>query len=174
MEPEPLCNEDLVHRHQRGVWRYLRFLGADPELADDLTQEAFLSLLRTPPEQTEAAAISAWLRRTAYNLFCNSRRRPRAAPLELVEAEAAWQTFVGDGLGNGIGNSNSDETMEALAQCLQRLPERMQQALRLRYQQDGSRQVVAQRLALTVEGAKTLLRRARERLASCVSSRLNS
>jgi RNA polymerase sigma-70 factor (ECF subfamily) len=148
------------------VWRYLRFLGADPEQADDLTQEAFLALLRAPPGQTGEAAISAWLRRTAYNLFCNSRRRTRAAPLELVEAEAAWQTFVGNGHG--------DEAMEALAQCLENLPQRMQHALALRYQPEGTRQVVAHRLALTLQGAKTLLRRARERLASCVSWRLAS
>ena len=34
--------EDLIRRHQSGVWRYLRFLGCPPELADDLTQEAKL------------------------------------------------------------------------------------------------------------------------------------
>jgi RNA polymerase sigma-70 factor (ECF subfamily) len=126
----------------------------------------FLALLRTPPDQSEEAAISSWLRRTAHNLFCNSKRRPRAAPLELVEAEATWRTFV--------GNGDGDEAMEALAQCLENLPERMQQALRLRYQPKGSRQVVAHRLSLTLQGAKTLLRRARERLAACVSWRMAS
>jgi hypothetical protein len=30
----------LVQAHQREVWRYLRFLGASTELADDLTQNA--------------------------------------------------------------------------------------------------------------------------------------
>ena len=40
----------LVQQHQAEVWRYLRFLGATAELADDLTQETFLQLLRAPFE----------------------------------------------------------------------------------------------------------------------------
>ena len=39
---------DLVRQHQAGVWRYLRFLGCDRPLADDLTQETFLAVLETP------------------------------------------------------------------------------------------------------------------------------
>ena len=42
--------EALVRRHQVGVWRYLRFLGCPPELADDLAQDTFLALMRHPPE----------------------------------------------------------------------------------------------------------------------------
>ncbi|MEE9311331.1 MAG: sigma factor, partial [Planctomycetota bacterium] len=38
----------LMQAHQTGVWRFLRALGADTSLADDLTQEVFLSVLRKP------------------------------------------------------------------------------------------------------------------------------
>lgn len=161
----PLENEDLIRRHQRAVWRYLRFLGADGALAEDLTQETFLALLRSPPRQSEDRAVSAWLRSTAYRLFCNSRRRPREATLELSEAEAAWQTFVRDGDG--------DEAMEALARCMEALPDEMRRALRLRYDGKGSRKAVAAALALTLDGAKTLLRRARQRLSNCMEWRMS-
>ena len=36
----------LVTLHQAGVWRYLRALGCDASLADDLTQDTFLEAWR--------------------------------------------------------------------------------------------------------------------------------
>ena len=38
----------LIEKYQVGVWRYLRALGCEPALADDLTQETFLSVLQHP------------------------------------------------------------------------------------------------------------------------------
>jgi RNA polymerase sigma-70 factor (ECF subfamily) len=65
----------LVERHQSGVWRYLRALGCDPVLAEDLTQDTFLAVLRQPFEEYSEAATAAYLRRTARNLYVNSHRR---------------------------------------------------------------------------------------------------
>lgn len=161
--PGPRPDEALVRRHQRAVWRYLRFLGAEPALADDLTQEAFLALLRSPPRETGDRVVGTWLRRTAWRLLCNRRRRRRRT-LDLDEAEAAWQAFA--------PRDDGDEAMEALGHCLPRLPERMQRALRLRYGEGGSREAVAAALDLGRDGAKTLLRRARQRLADCMQGRL--
>ena len=50
-DPDPLRTEalsaaDVVQSHQAAVWRQLRALGAGPETAADLAQEAFLLLLR--------------------------------------------------------------------------------------------------------------------------------
>ena len=47
---EPLDAASLVRTHQAAVWRYLRYLGADEALADDLTQDTFLKLLAHPPD----------------------------------------------------------------------------------------------------------------------------
>ena len=69
--------EVLIRQHQAGVWRYLRFLGAAPALADDLTQETFLEILRRAPVDRGAAALGGWLRATARNLFLAQRRRGR-------------------------------------------------------------------------------------------------
>ena len=69
-------DEAIIRRHQRGVWRFLRWLGADPALADDLLQEAFLLLLQRPPVDRREQAIAAWLRTTAATA---TRRRWRCA-----------------------------------------------------------------------------------------------
>ena len=158
---ETLLTEDVIRRHQRGVWRYLRFLGAPPVLADDLVQEAFLALLRKPPTATTDAAVSRWLRRTAANLFRNTGRQPRpGVTLEEAEAEVTWSAFA--------SHDDGDAAHEALSACVDALPDRMRRAVDLRYAPGGSRRDVAATLGISDEGAKTLLRRARARLGECV------
>lgn len=166
-EPRPkshVLTPELIRRHQAGVWRYLRLLGCDEASADDLTQDAFLALLRQPPESTEPAATGRWLRTTALRLFRNHGVRSRNdLPLDEVAIEAAWSAYV--------ESSNADEVFEDLDTCMQSLPTRMHHALKLRYESQGSRQAVAAKLSLNDEGAKTILRRARERLSQCLQNK---
>jgi len=150
----------VIRRHQAGVWRYLRFLGADPSLAEDLTQETFLAYLRSPPASRDPRATAAWLRRTAQRRLSNSRRRPRLPTLGLEAAEDAWGRYAADDSG--------DDALVALQHCLHGLTARMRTAVRVRYGPGGSRQAVATELHLTLDGAKTLLRRARRRLQLCI------
>jgi RNA polymerase sigma-70 factor, ECF subfamily len=58
---------EVVRRYQAEVWRYLRYLGASAELADDLTQETFLQFLRAPYEERGPGSRAAWLRTVARN-----------------------------------------------------------------------------------------------------------
>ena len=60
----------------------------------------------------------------------------------------------------------------ALHSCLQRLEDRERTALVLRYSESASRQEVASTLGIAVEGAKTLLRRAKDKLRKCVAWRM--
>ena len=39
--PDPLSPEELIQKYQNGIWRYLRVLGCEASLADDITQETF-------------------------------------------------------------------------------------------------------------------------------------
>jgi len=161
--------EKLVRQHQKGVWRYLRFLGAPPELAEDLTQEAFLALLQWAPEERGDAALAGWLRTTARNLFRMQARKPRQGVHLAAEAELeeAWLRFAG-----GDPARAGDDYLVALHSCLERLEDRERNAVVLRYGEGASRQEVATALGLALEGAKTLLRRAKDKLRRCVAWRL--
>ena len=152
---------ELVQQHQAEVWRYLRFLGASPELADDLCQEAFLQLLRAPYEEQGDAARIAWLRTVARNLFVKSFRRPPFATVELDKMEAAWQGYA--------QQDGGDESLRLLRDCLERLEGRAREALRLHYEDRRSRREIAERLAIGEDGVKSLLRRSREVLRKCVA-----
>lgn len=150
----------LVQQHQKEVWRYLRFLGATAELADDLTQETFLQLLRAPYEDRGPAARANWLRTVARNLFVKSFRRPPFVLAEVEVLETAWQDFAGEDAGAA--------TIASLRECLERLDGRARQAIVLHYEERRSRSVIGERLGIGEDGVKSLLRRTRAILRECI------
>ncbi len=82
----------LVERHQRRVYRLaLRMLGS-PEEAEDVSQEAFLSLHRHGHRFRREARFSTFLYRVATNAALNRRRslgRSRAREEQLAVRQAA-------------------------------------------------------------------------------------
>lgn len=155
---------ELVRTHQAGIWRYLRFLGADAAQADDLTQETFLCVYRRPFVEQSPAASAAYLRSVARRQLLMSlrkaKRRPRLADLEL--ADEVWSRLAGDD-GGGY--------LEALRECLQLIEGRAREAIELRYRDDRSRSEIGQLLEIGEDGVKSLLRRTRELLRRCVEKR---
>jgi RNA polymerase sigma-70 factor, ECF subfamily len=157
---------ELIARHQVTVWRYLRALGADAALADDLTQDTFLEVMRRPFEQYSDAASASYLRRVAHNLFISRRRRDgRMTITEHAEQfESNWIRWAGFDAGNAM--------LDALGDCFARLTERAQLALRLRFADDSSRQTIATALAISEHGAKNLMQRAKMQLRECIEQKL--
>lgn len=160
-----LSPADLIRTHQAGIWRYLRYLGCDASLADDLTQETFLAVLQKPFEQRSDAETASYLRTVARHKFLRtaekSRRGPSAEDLSL--AEDIWAETHADG-----GN----EYLDALEDCLSQINGRSRTAIQRRYRDDRSRAQIAEELSLTEDGVKTLLRRTRQSLRQCVDGKL--
>jgi RNA polymerase sigma factor (sigma-70 family) len=66
---------ELVRRHGSGVRSLLRRMGADPALADDLAQDAFLKAFEEIGEFRREGPFSAWVKRIAARLFIRRIRR---------------------------------------------------------------------------------------------------
>jgi RNA polymerase sigma-70 factor (ECF subfamily) len=155
----------LVRAHQAALWRYLRYLGADETLADDLTQETFLKLLQHPPQLRGYVETSAWLRTVARNNYLMAlRKQSKTVNVEEFEQfEVVWQAHEGEDEGQGY--------KAALRECLKTLAEKARRAIDLQYAAEKSRADVASALGMDPEGAKTLLRRAREHLRQCIEKK---
>jgi RNA polymerase sigma-70 factor (ECF subfamily) len=164
--PKTLDAARLIENHQAGVWRYLRALGCDSSLADDLTQETFIRILERPFDEVHESATGAYLRRTAHNLFVSLKRREgRITELEHVESLAAdWSRWV--------ANDNGDELLAALRECLQGLTGRARMALEMRFRDRHSRGEIAAALGVTEHGAKNLMQRAKQQLRECIERKL--
>ncbi|MEQ8785931.1 MAG: sigma-70 family RNA polymerase sigma factor [Pirellulaceae bacterium] len=152
----------LIEQHQAGVWRYLRVLGCEPSLAEDLTQETFLLVLEKPFDDYNPAATAAYLRRVAHNLFITTRRRAgRVTTVEDVESlDSAWKEWSGD--------DNAETALAALRSCLEKLTDRARWALEMRFRDKLPRLEIATALEITEHGAKNLMQRAKQQLRQCV------
>lgn len=156
----------LVRQHQVGLWRYLRALGCDSTTAEDLIQETFLRILHRPFEHRNDAATGAYLRRVAHNLFISQRRRSSKISVteRASELEDAWTRWA--------GFDNGDSTIEALRECMGRLTERAQLALRKRFAEEHSRTEIGDELGISEHGAKNLMQRAKAQLRECLENKL--
>lgn len=157
---------DFIEKHQTGVWRFLRAIGCDGSLADDLTQETFLSVLRRPIEIVNDAASASYLRRVAYHLLITSKRRSaRTVVTSSVEIfEKDWMRWAGEDSG--------ETAIDALSDCFDRLTDRAQLALRMRFSEQATREEIAIELGITEHGAKNLMQRAKGLLRECVEAKL--
>jgi len=156
----------LIQTYQAGVWRYLRALGCEAALADDLTQDTFLALLQRPFQDVSPAATSAYLRKTALNLLISHQRRSgRVRATENIEQlDQQWLRWAGDDEG--------ETTLAHLRDCLSRLTVRARQALEMRFRAESSRSEIALQLGITEHGAKNLMQRAKQQLRECVERKL--
>ena len=157
--------EALFARFQPALWRYLRVLGCEPATADDLVQEVFVVVLQRPRfDGSQPGGAFAFLRTTARHLWLKSRRR-RVAEREVDEADRIWDARCGDGDGDG------EAYVEALRECLQRLPERGRALLAATYGDGAGRALSAGRFGMSPDGIKSALRRLRAFLHACIENR---
>lgn len=160
MRPPPADLAALVERHQDDVWCYLRVLGCSAAQADDLVQEAFLSLLRGPFEFVNDAATRAWLRQAARRLFLMSVRRD-----ELLDRERLAERYE--------QLSPEGEYLEALRECLDGLADgRARRAVELRFRAGASSAEAAVALGITEDHVNTLVHRTKAILRDCVERRI--
>lgn len=156
----------LIETYQAGVWRYLRALGCEHALAEDLTQETFLAVLKRPFQELSTAATAAYLRTTAHHLFISHHRRAgRVFATDDIETlDRDWSRWAGE--------DNGEELLDALRECLRGLGDRARRALDMRFRDQQSRAEIAAELALTEDGAKNLMQRAKQKLRECIDTKL--
>jgi RNA polymerase sigma-70 factor (ECF subfamily) len=168
-QPPPVTGFDpvrLIANYQQGVWRYLRTLGCEPALADDLTQETFLAVLQKPFQDYNPAATAAYLRRVGYNLFISYQRRSGKVT-SVDNIEQLEQHFV-----QFAGEDQGEAALEALRECLTKLTDRAKWSLEMRFRENLSRTEIAEKLEISEHGAKNLMQRAKQQLRECVERKL--
>lgn len=121
----------LAALHRPRVWRVaVRFL-RDPDQADDVTQEAFLRLQRSPPSCPDAQ-VGTWLHAVVVNL-CRDRLRARLRRGTPVELDAAEGVAALTQRPDPEGRLDRERARRDLDAALARLPPEMERAVRLRY-----------------------------------------
>ncbi len=131
-----------------------------------LTQDTFVAILRRPFEIVNEAATAMYLRRVAYHLLIDYRRKHRR--VVLVKKSTPRINFGCDGL----AEKTEDEIFEYLKGCFERLTDRAQLALKMRFRDKATREQIAEALNISANGAKNLMQRAKIQLKECIDTRV--
>ena len=161
--------EALVDRHGGRVRAVaLRIAGGRWSLADDLTQEVFLHLLRVLPRYDRTRPFAPWLFEVAANLCRNKIRGERRRPAVSLDAavEASGHEPAGSAAGPDAAAERADD-LRRLREARDALPPAYRTILALHYEAGLSYEDVARALGGVPLGTvKNRLHRARAALAA--------
>ncbi|MBN1674286.1 MAG: sigma-70 family RNA polymerase sigma factor [Kiritimatiellae bacterium] len=147
----------FVTRHRAFAVNLANSYLDDPDLARDFAQDGFVRLYGMLPRYEPKAAARGLLARIVRNACLTHRSRERRivplADISEAEARGAADSVAGDAL-------SREEDAARLRAALGTLPERQQEALRLRYFQDMSYKEIAAALDITVNYAGVILHQA--------------
>jgi RNA polymerase sigma-70 factor (ECF subfamily) len=145
---------DIYRDFDAGLRRFLGRRLSDPAAVEDVLQETYLRIHRWAHDLREPGRLQGWVYRVAHNALVDHYRRQRetveltdAVPVEPEDENQAQRSLAG--------------SMQDLLRCL---PEKHGQALRLTEFEGLTQAALAERLGLSLSGAKSRVQRAREKL----------
>lgn len=162
----------FYERTARPLWAYLSRISGDPHKADDFLQEAYYRFYRASKRHESEAHRRNSLFQIATNLVRDAARRGKhyeEVPLADEESTSAGLA----GLAGAVPKSESPETEVAMrtdvARAIQRLEPAQRELLWLAYAQGSSHEEIAEILGLSAISVRTLLLRARRKLAGILT-----
>jgi len=155
--------EELFSRHQNEIFAYLLRMLRDPELAADLTQDAFVKAYKAYDALQKPENARAWLYQIAHRVALDDLRRRRIIRFVPLIGEARTTAPSAEHL-----------VMEArlsgdLQRALERIPPRQRSALLLAELHDLTGMELAAALGVSHVAARALLTRARESLRQALA-----
>jgi RNA polymerase sigma-70 factor (ECF subfamily) len=158
------------HRIVNLVMRYVR----DPELALDISQEAFIKAYRALPRFRGDSAFYTWMYRIAVNTAKNhlaaQRRRPMDVELDLQDPEQYDLHAKLKETDTPEGITLSNELQEAVERAIAALPEDLRTAIVLRELEGMSYEEIAQTMECPVGTVRSRIFRARDAIGKKVGS----
>jgi RNA polymerase sigma-70 factor (ECF subfamily) len=159
----------LLLTHRAMVLGYLTSMVRDIHLAEDIFQDVALVVMRKGGVLGAAEEFPVWVRRVARLEAMNALRKRRQGLLPLSQAvleqlESHWRTR----------DAESPAAVNALQRCMERLSERAQELVRLRYADGIKGKDLADRLARPLNTVYVSLSRVHRALADCVRMRLSA
>ena len=158
------------HKIVNLVMRYVR----DPEIALDITQEAFIKAYRALPRFRGDSAFYTWMYRIAVNTAKNhlaaQRRRPMDVELDLQDPEQYDLHAKLKETDTPEGVLLSNELKETVERAIAALPEDLRTAIILRELEGMSYEEIAQTMECPVGTVRSRIFRARDAISKKTGS----
>ncbi len=148
--------DEIYRRHATSVHSFLRRMVGQPDLADDLLQNTFFSVVRARGRYLPGTSLRSWIFTIAANTARDARRRAR------VRADLVRAHGVDEGSVDPI--HPDPPAARALQQALADLPDDQREAVLLHKMQGLGFAEVAEVLGISVGAAKVRAHRGYEKL----------
>lgn len=154
-------------QERRMLQAAIRAMVADAYLAEDVLQEVFVVVMQQHEQFTAGTNFGAWAREIARRVTLAQLRKAGRYPavldpetLDLLEGsfDTPRETW--------------ENERSALNECVAALPEESRKVLNLRYVTNAPLAEIAAAVGRSGDGIKALLKRLRQALAECVTTRL--
>lgn len=144
---------DLYLRHRTDIFRYLFYHVGDAQVAEDLTSEVFIRMLRALPSFQPRGSFQAWLYQIAHNIAIDYHRKEKGKTnLPLTENLAAEIEEPLEAVERQLNN-------QSLQRALAQLNQAQREVLILRFIQRHSIEEAALALKCSEDAVKGLQRR---------------
>lgn len=156
--------EALFAKHHGEIYAYLVRMLRDPEMAADLTQDAFVKAYRAYDTLEKGENARAWLYQIAHRVALDDIRRRRIVRFIPFTGESKGSSPSAEHLAMEVRLSGP------LERALARIPERQRAALLLAEVHDLSGVELATALGISHVAARALLTRARQSLREALAA----
>jgi RNA polymerase sigma-70 factor (ECF subfamily) len=156
----------LIHRHQRAVYGYLRCRLVEPADAEDLCQEVFLRSYQSEGHFETPGMVRPWLIGIARNVLREHVRRVAR------RKEIGWTALCLE-VDHSLEPVDPlyDDVVHHLPDCMESLGQSARDALELHYRKDLRLAQIGERLRRSEGAIKLLMFRARQFLRNCISQK---
>jgi len=142
-----LLNE-LIFRYQHRLLRYLLYLTANREIAEDLFQEVWMRVLVRGAQFNGKARFETWLFAIARNLMIDQRRKRTMSSLDELfetgnEDDRPMSFEIADDQPTPFDHSSNGEDRERIAEALLQLDTLYREVLVLRFHEELSLEEIA-------------------------------
>jgi len=152
--------EALYREHVGRVYGLCLRMTGQPEMAEDMTQETFVSAWKSLPGYEGRSSLSTWLHRIAVNAVLAHRRRPQG------RNEVSLTDETGEQMDFAMENAMDDATPIDLERAITALPPGARDIVVLHGIYGYSHEEAAGMLGLAVGTCKAQLHRARNLMRS--------
>lgn len=165
--------EALYDRYAAVVYRMALRILKNPELAEEMVQEAFWRVWRRSASfANERGRVAQWLFGIVHNLCIDELRRQRARPAPVYEdADHPFIQHIVDEQADVPAGAWASEQRRLIAEALLELPQAQRQAIELAYFRGLSHQEIATHLNRPLGTVKTRVRLGLQKLGSLLAAR---
>lgn len=162
-EGDPAAFGELVRRGERIVYNLAYRFMRDPNLAEDMAQEAFLKAYRLLSGFRGDCSFSTWLYRVTCSVCLTElNRRKKRGEVELLPSHAE----------GAVAANEYNDTHEIIRRCVTKLPERYASIVTLYYLEEVPYDEIANIMNIPMGTLKTWMHRARNQLKKIVEKEL--